>query len=791
MGTATLHAAFGLLLSLYTATGGGAAGQRAVRENVPDDPRAALARGLALVEERPEAAVVLLRAARGTPVDDLTRFALARALIATDHAAEAVPLLEAVRHDPLSPWRPDAARLHPVALRAAGNLRPALRSYGTLLDRYAELPDRATVLWEKAEVEAALRQKVAAAATLAELVWSHPDAAEAPAAAARLAALRAERVRVPEPTFGRYLDRAARYRLNRRFDRAHADLDAAAALAGSSAARQQVVFGARLATWQRAMDWPALITALEPAVGAQPEKSPERARLLSLALRRSGRVDDGLALLERLAHKHAGVSARDVANTYLEEGRVAEADRRLEPLLRRARHNPPRSFDAAWLEYRTGHLDAAIAGFDATARRRSGSAAQRARYWHGRALMDAGRADEAAAAFAEVIAADPADYYAYLARSRLLDLGRPDPEYAGVPERLAGSNAGRRGLIAPAKAALCDVPGREALPPDTLARLAERHGARFPRLPRAALLLELGRKEDARRELRLLLAEIDHVQRNPRNVSRLVGRPISYFLDRRETPRGVRGEDLDDPALVRKLRSAEHKAERARLASLRRLPRETVGDLRDAFRVVGDPWGVRRMTHKLDWYSKGLPCAENRDFYRDTNPLAWREAVQREAQAEGLDPALVWAVMTVESAYNETAHSVANARGLLQLLPRTAWLVARDRGEPPPHPTELLDPERNVRYGVWYLARLVERFQGQELLAAAAYNAGPHNIAWRIAATADQPFDVVLEDLPADLGREYAKKVLEFVGHYRRVYLDDAAVYVGQQAQPPVDGINY
>jgi len=799
VGIATLHAAVGFLLSLTTAMGGDhavlpvARGALAAMADSPVSAPAALARGLErLGDEDPEGAVPLLRAAVGTPLEDLRKLSLARALVATGRAAEAVPLLDAVRQDGASPWRPEAARLHPAALRAAGELRRALRSYETLLQRYAELPDEPTVLWERASTHLDLRERGAAAETLWQLVWRFPDAPEAERARERLNELRAARVAVPAATFGQYLSRAARYRLNRRFALAHADLDAAERLAGTSAARRQAVFADRLATWERAMDWPALIAALEPRVGREPESNPTQARLLADALRRSGRVDDGLKVLERLSRRSGGgVTAGEVATAWLQEGRIDEARERFEPLLRKERRAAPKSFDAAWREYRLGNLDAAIAGFDRVSQRRTGGAWQRTRYWYGRALQDAGRTDAAALAFEEVAAVDPLDYYAILARSRLVDLGRPDAEYAGVPDRLGGSNPGRRGLIAPAAAAIADAPGLEPLPPDTLTRLAARHGKQLPRLPRAALLQALGRDRDARRELRLMLAEIDAVGRNPRNVARLVGRPISYFLDRRETPRGVWGEDVDDPALVHTPKRAELAAERARLASLRRLPRQTLVDLRDAFRAAGDPWGVRRLTVKLESYAKGVPNAKNRSFYMDINPLAWRAAVVPAATAEGIDPALVWAVMTVESAYNETAHSVANARGLLQLLPRTAWLAATDRGEAPPHPTELLEPGRNVTLGVWYLGRLLERFQGQELFAAAAYNAGPHRIAWRIANTAHLPFDVALEDLPRDLGREYAKKVLEFVGHFRRVYLDDPVLYVGQETRAPVPGINY
>jgi hypothetical protein len=49
----------------------------------------------------------------------------------------------------------------------------------------------------------------------------------------------------------------------------------------------------------------------------------------------------------------------------------------------------------------------------------------------------------------------------------------------------------------------------------------------------------------------------------------------------------------------------------------------------------------------------------------------------------------------------------------------------------------------------------------------------------------------MLEEIPRNRGREYAKKVLGVVGHYRRIYLNESVVYVGQTTLPPVDGIDF
>ena len=123
---------------------------------------------------------------------------------------------------------------------------------------------------------------------------------------------------------------------------------------------------------------------------------------------------------------------------------------------------------------------------------------------------------------------------------------------------------------------------------------------------------------------------------------------------------------------------------------------------------------------------------EEPDFYlRARYPLEYEHIIRGHAANHGLDPALLAAVVYVESRFDPNAKSKAGAIGLMQLLPETAKGIALRTGGDRFVVADLRDPEINVRYGSWYLNHLRERY-GDPSLALAAYHAGPGNVDhWR------------------------------------------------------------
>lgn len=100
--------------------------------------------------------------------------------------------------------------------------------------------------------------------------------------------------------------------------------------------------------------------------------------------------------------------------------------------------------------------------------------------------------------------------------------------------------------------------------------------------------------------------------------------------------------------------------------------------------------------------------------------MPYAELVDEAARHQGLDSALLHAVIATESAHNADAVSPKGARGLMQLMPATAARY----GVVDPH-----DPAQNIRGGSRYLRDLLERYDSDLRLTLAAYNAGENAVA--------------------------------------------------------------
>jgi len=133
---------------------------------------------------------------------------------------------------------------------------------------------------------------------------------------------------------------------------------------------------------------------------------------------------------------------------------------------------------------------------------------------------------------------------------------------------------------------------------------------------------------------------------------------------------------------------------------------------------------------------------------------------------------LVLAVIRQESAFYFNAKSHAGARGLMQVMPATAKLVARANRLPYSRERLTRDPTYNLIIGQVYLSDMVGKFEGSYPMALAAYNAGPHRVKRWVRTFGDprtQAVDLIdwIEMIPYTETRNYVQRVLANLGVYR------------------------
>jgi soluble lytic murein transglycosylase len=135
------------------------------------------------------------------------------------------------------------------------------------------------------------------------------------------------------------------------------------------------------------------------------------------------------------------------------------------------------------------------------------------------------------------------------------------------------------------------------------------------------------------------------------------------------------------------------------------------------------------------------------------------------------EPALVLGITRQESGFDPTVRSGADARGLMQLLPSTAQIVARKMGVSY-SASRLYEPDLNMQLGSAYLGQIVDRFSGSYIMAAAGYNAGPGRPGQWSAFCGDprggsaDPLDFI-ECIPFSETRNYVMRVMENMQVYR------------------------
>ena len=156
-----------------------------------------------------------------------------------------------------------------------------------------------------------------------------------------------------------------------------------------------------------------------------------------------------------------------------------------------------------------------------------------------------------------------------------------------------------------------------------------------------------------------------------------------------------------------------------------------------------------------------------------THPASLKPLVGEHAGTNGVDTPWVLALTRSESLFQSDVRSGAGALGLMQIMPATGRGLAKQLATGWRGNAMLLEPDINIRFGVSYLTGLMQRFGGNQLLATAAYNAGPNQVErWRPAAGQTDPV-LWAETIPFKETRGYVQKVMHAAVLYQRQLAGD------------------
>ncbi|PMB23101.1 tail length tape measure protein, partial [Fischerella thermalis CCMEE 5319] len=160
-------------------------------------------------------------------------------------------------------------------------------------------------------------------------------------------------------------------------------------------------------------------------------------------------------------------------------------------------------------------------------------------------------------------------------------------------------------------------------------------------------------------------------------------------------------------------------------------------------------------------------------------PFPYLKEIEYWSRQRQLNPLLVTALIRQESRFQPKIKSVANATGLMQVLPDTAkWIAPQIKEDS--KKINLEDPNDNIMLGTWYLDHTHQQYGNNSLLAIASYNAGPGNVAKWLQTIPTQDPDEFVELIPFDETKNYVRQVFGNYWNYLRLYNPEISRLVRQ-----------
>lgn len=235
--------------------------------------------------------------------------------------------------------------------------------------------------------------------------------------------------------------------------------------------------------------------------------------------------------------------------------------------------------------------------------------------------------------------------------------------------------------------------------------------------------------------------------------------------DRLGEPYRIRSETDADNEGVRAVLEARPAIQRARELLAIGMLREARAEWAGAIAGLDDDELVQAalLADRWQWHAQAIATLGRAGRLTDLvlrYPLLYEREIGTHARDQGIDPALVYSLVRSESLFVPDARSGVGALGLMQLMPGTGREVARRLGVRAPDNAALLDPDLNLRLGTGYLGQVLQRFDRNEVLATAAYNAGPRRVHHWLPRDGSIPADVWVETIPFQETRQYVRRVM-------------------------------
>ena len=171
------------------------------------------------------------------------------------------------------------------------------------------------------------------------------------------------------------------------------------------------------------------------------------------------------------------------------------------------------------------------------------------------------------------------------------------------------------------------------------------------------------------------------------------------------------------------------------------------------------------VANDLRWHAKAVDLSNNETLNNQLSlrfPVIYYDSIKQHSKNYQIPAELIYAIIRQESGFRDDVVSPAGARGLMQVMPSTATVVAKHERIAYSHKDQLFSSQKNINIGVAYLKQLNRRYNYHPILIAAAYNAGPSQVGYWIKNHPPKEMDIWIDTLPWHETRNYLKNIIAF-----------------------------